>query len=853
MGLKDTLIKHTDPKVLGASLSRLGVSIGTAFNPDHRHDEECEKEVDRRREAIRDGHRFRSFAPIREGNAVKFYSDGCDYFWALSEILDSAKECIYILDWWLSPELYLRRPPSMFEEWRVDRLLKRKAEEGVKIFVVVYKEVTQTMTMSSAHTKHHLEALHKNIQVARHPDHLGGEVTLFWSHHEKLVCVDNRVACIGGLDICFGRWDTQSHPLADLHPSDWQRTLFPGQDYNNARVQDFQQVDDFMSNQQSRLEIGRMPWHDVHVSFYGPAALDVSMHFIERWNFIKQFKYKHDHHFSWLAFPNGANKPEDVDPLFPDVARHPHLQQFEELGEKFRHPFHSEHRTQALGNASNPIAGSASIQVIRSSADWSLGILTENSIQSAYIEAIREANHCIYIENQFFITATQLGEKVQNVIGSAIVERVLSAAKDGRRFKVIIVIPTIPCFAGELEESAGIRCIMAFQYWSICRSENSIFKTLEKAGVNPHDYISFYNLRGYDRINYDRKMIAEVEYESGISFHETQVAISRVHLSDAQIGDGPAREVVKIRNPVSDSDKVDEKTGQRKPAEIAAIPLPASTEEAKNLLKRFQAKVPQSHQQVRDSIASDILHGQRPERETWNGSAADEKAAYVTEETYVHSKIMIVDDRRVIIGSANLNDRSQCGNRDSEIAVCIEEKDLFESRMDGKPYMASTFAASFRRHLWRQHLGLIPPQGCTPEEARSFPTAAMRPAPYPNPDPSIINDEYDQLVQDPLSEELERMWKGQATTNTEVYDDVFRVVPSDKVRNWKDYHSFFPKPPIMTGHVADLAFDLDWIKQRLSQVRGSLVNMPLHFLEEEDLQKGSRGTEVNDVTLKIYL
>lgn len=84
--------------------------------------------------------------------------DGHDYFYALSEMLDSARECIFILvcvslalipivrvtfakDWWLSPELYLRRPPAYHPEWRLDRVLQRKAQQGVKIYVVVYKEV----------------------------------------------------------------------------------------------------------------------------------------------------------------------------------------------------------------------------------------------------------------------------------------------------------------------------------------------------------------------------------------------------------------------------------------------------------------------------------------------------------------------------------------------------------------------------------------------------------------------------------------------------------------------------------------------------------------------------------------
>jgi phospholipase D1/2 len=118
----------------------------------------------------------------------------------------------------------------------------------------------------------------------RHPDHIGSKGTFlywyrsvrliykstdnveFWSHHEKVVVVDNHRACIGGLDICFGRWDTQNHPLADAHPTDFSRTLFPGQDYNNARILDFQDVCNYVSGTISVLESPRMPWHDVRFS-----------------------------------------------------------------------------------------------------------------------------------------------------------------------------------------------------------------------------------------------------------------------------------------------------------------------------------------------------------------------------------------------------------------------------------------------------------------------------------------------------------------------------------------------------------------------------------------------------------
>jgi phospholipase D1/2 len=269
---------------------------------------------------------YDSFVSPKGGNDVKWYVDGCGYFWAISLALENAKESIWILDWWLSPELYLRRPPSRNEQWRLDRVLQRAAQRGVKVNIIVYKEVTQALTrelisptvpqyihsllprstdavtsllvrfgleataasieyveernplicpstVSSAHTKHTLEALSPNIAVLRHPDHLpdaqttqsslissfqglkldaaglskmGGDalkgiygmtddVILYWAHHEKLCLIDGRVAFMGGLDLCFGRWDTNQHSIADAHPSDLSLIAVPGQDYNNAR------------------------------------------------------------------------------------------------------------------------------------------------------------------------------------------------------------------------------------------------------------------------------------------------------------------------------------------------------------------------------------------------------------------------------------------------------------------------------------------------------------------------------------------------------------------------------------------------------------------------------------------
>lgn len=51
-----------------------------------------------------------------------------------------------------------------------------------------------------------------------------------------------------------------------------------------------------------------------------------------------------------------------------------------------------------------------------------------------------------------------------------------------------------------------------------------------------------------------------------------------------------------------------------------------------------------------------------------------ETGVYWSESIYVHSKLMIVDDRTAIIGSANINDRSQLGTRDSEVCIMYRKK-----------------------------------------------------------------------------------------------------------------------------------------------------------------------------------
>jgi|ERR1712216_274825 len=81
----------------------------------------------------------------------------------------------------------------------------------------------------------------------------------------------------------------------------------------------------------------------------------------------------------------------------------------------------------------------------------------------------------------------------------------------------------------------------------------------------------------------------------------------------------------------------------------------------------------------------------------------------VMNQIYVHSKLMIVDDRVCICGSANINERSMLGDRDSEVVYRIMpasgDGDI-TIQMNGKEHTATTFGHSLRRSLWAEHLGL---------------------------------------------------------------------------------------------------------------------------------------------------
>ncbi len=285
---------------------------------------------------------------------------------------------------------------------------------------------------------------------------------------------------------------------------------------------------------------------------------------------------------------------------------------------------------------------------------------------------------------------------------------------------------------------------------------------------------------------------------------------------------------------------------------------------------------------VWDSVSECYMLGGKDIREVpWEAGDYPEIQAFVSEELYIHSKVWhyyivqyvhtdhvqvcIADDRVAIVGSANMNDRSQLGDHDSEIAVVVEDPNPIDSFMDGEPYRAARFAATLRRQLFRKHLGLLKPQDMERPDQNFHPLGAPNVYDYGSPE--------DQAVMDPLADNFLNFWNTRAHTNTHAFGKIFHPVPHDDVKTWDEYQKYYEvyfheaddeadgkegkKKPAkyMWGHVVEEEFSpgeqgIKEVKELLSTIKGTLVEMPLLFLIKEDIAK--EGLSFNAFTEEVY-
>lgn len=541
---------------------------------------------------------------------VKFQHRNC---WEdICEALLDAQHVIYIAGWSIYTKTKLVRntnkPRNEAAYKSLGDILKQKADRhGVRVLLLVWDDKTShsiinnegVMGTHDEETKRFFK--HSNVSCLLAPRYADTKLswvkqkivgTLF-THHQKLVIVDAQgpqnkrrlVSFLGGLDLCDGRYDTPEHHL--FHNLN---TVFQD-DYHNPTFP-------------SKVECGgpRQPWHDLHCKIEGPAVYDVLKNFEQRW--LKASRWHglslkirtgnvwHDHSLinlnevPWAFSLGNESQPNHQLNVTNDKDIETwHIQIFRSIDSGSVKGFP---KTVMEAEKANLVGGK--------------NIAIDMSIHTAYIKAIRCAQHFIYIENQYFLGSSFAWPHYKNAGANHLIPielalKIVSKIKAKERFAVYVVIPMWPEGA---PSSSSVQEILFFQGQTMEMMYTLIAEALTEAGLDdeyhPTDYLNFFCLG--------------------------------------------SREL----KPESEPDP----------------------------------KVPPTE----NSAQAQVLKSRRF-------------------MIYVHAKGMVVDDEYVIIGSANINQRSMDGARDTEIAMGAYQPHYCWDRKKNPPRGQ---VYGYRMSLWAEHL-----------------------------------------------------------------------------------------------------------------------------------------------------
>ncbi|CAH2039360.1 unnamed protein product [Thlaspi arvense] len=567
-----------------------------------------------------------TYFPLRKGGTVTLYQDahvpegmlpglrldnGMSYqhgkcWHDMFDAIRQARRLIYITGWsvWHKVRL-LRDKAGPASECSLGELLRSKSQEGVRVLLLIWDDPTSrsilgyktdgVMATHDEETRRFFK--HSSVQVLLCPRNAGKrhswvkqrlvhqEVGTIYTHHQKNVIVDadagaNRrkiVAFVGGLDLCDGRYDTPQHPLfrtlLTVHKDDFHNPTFTG----------------------NLSGCPREPWHDLHSKIDGPAAYDVLTNFEERWlkaakpSGIKKFKTSYDDALLRIdRIPDilGVSDTPTVRENDPEAW---HVQIFRSIDSNSVKGFPKDPKDATCKNL---VCGK--------------NVLIDMSIHTAYVKAIRAAQHFIYIENQYFIGSSynwnahkDIG--ANNLIPMEIALKIAEKIRANERFAAYIVIPMWP---EGVPTGAATQRILYWQHKTMQMMYETIYKALVETGLegafSPQDYLNFFCLG-------NREMVDGID-NSG--------------------------------------------TGS---------PSNANTPQAlSRKSRRFMI--------------------------------------------YVHSKGMVVDDEYVVIGSANINQRSMEGTRDTEIAMGAYQPQHTWARKQSGPRGQ---IYGYRMSLWAEHMATL--------------------------------------------------------------------------------------------------------------------------------------------------
>lgn len=437
----------------------------------------------------------------------------------------------------------------------------------------------------------------------------------------------------------------------------------------------------------------RMPWHDVQCAISGPAVSDLSKNFVRRWNGIA-CRYE----------KSNTAVQKEVAALFAVFGVRP-----------LPRP-KLPRLAPPLPKTAQPKAGKSWVQVLRSAprtlqrdeahAEQAAGAASgqaQNNCLKAMLTAIQGAQQFIYIEGQFFQSA--YGE-----------DQVDKSSGTGASPMATLTDPT---------------ALAGYERYA---------KRLGIDQLPPDEVPGAIRWSQVDDVQRDAK-------GAGAAFiRDLKVVLNNLAATKASQAMGPAQD--KLLNPIGEAlaRRIEQAIYDKQPFHVYMV-LPVHPEGALNTLNimtqlhlTMQSLVFGSHSLV-NRIRRTVLVQKLCEEEKLSIKAAqtvighypvstvvregkDDWKEYltllnlrnwemlekrpVTEQVYVHSKLLIADDRVAILGSANINDRSQLGDRDSELAVIVRDDEALKVKLDGvHEGSVSTNVHRLRMRLWKKLFGLM--------------------------------------------------------------------------------------------------------------------------------------------------
>jgi phosphatidylserine/phosphatidylglycerophosphate/cardiolipin synthase-like enzyme len=513
----------------------------------------------------------------------------------------------------------------------------------------------------------------------------------------------------------------------------------------------------------------RMPWQDVHSRIEGPSVYDLSRNFIDRWNgqqaYIADIKSldKTDVVVALMEWLNTLTKEAGL-------AHHLDGNNRLQLNLPMPKPVWIN-QPAYLPTPPQVLPGKVSVQVLRSASATmtaqeakgrsrarvnlplppginAAGV--QANCHSAMLQTISSAQHFIYIENQFF--QTDFGDE------------------------------------GELPASQALSGPMASLRDPSTLNRNLVARIKLKEALKDQDF-TLIDWKEVDAISQDPGAEARKFIDGFLKIWQTNAQgwLTRKLGNEQKLTNGIGKAL---------ADRIGRAISENRPFHVYMI-LPVHPEGALNVLNLMH----QVHLTMQSLVFGEQSLVKRIQRHMalktmMDRGASREEAAkiierrdtfgqpvyaqqdwtkyltllnlrtwhtfksgrVVTEQIYVHSKLLIADDRVAILGSANINDRSLYGMRDSELAVIVRDSEPTPVMLDGKAmHQVGKSINKLRRDLWKKHFAL----GLT--------TGSVKPA-----------SDLAKYLDQPAAEKTWREIQSQARQNTAAYNQSFGFIPRNK-------------------------------------------------------------------------